>query len=48
MTKNLNNATPSSPVNGVKPSVLGKVAPALFPLAVAALGYLVGKQFFGF
>jgi len=26
----------------------GKIAPALFPLAVVAIGYLVGRQFFGF
>ncbi|BCG95732.1 hypothetical protein [Mesorhizobium sp. 131-2-1] len=48
MTKSLNNATPSSPIHEVKPSLAGKVAPALFPLVVVALGYLVGRQFFGF
>ncbi|WP_189347754.1 MULTISPECIES: hypothetical protein [unclassified Mesorhizobium] len=48
MTKNLNNATPDSPIQEVRPSLVGKVAPALFPLVVAALGYLIGRQFFGF
>ncbi|CAN7471046.1 hypothetical protein LJR234_003336 [Mesorhizobium amorphae] len=48
MTKNLNNAKPNSPANKTRPSPLGKVAPALFPLVVVALGYMVGKQFFGF
>ncbi|PBB84274.1 MULTISPECIES: hypothetical protein [unclassified Mesorhizobium] len=48
MTKNLGNAKPHEPGTGIKPSLLGKVAPALFPLAVGALCYLVGRQFFGF
>ena len=48
MTKNLHNAKPNSPAREANASVLGKIAPALFPLAVAAVGYLVGRQFFGF
>ena len=48
MTKNLGNAAYGAVAKTVKPSIFGKVAPALFPLAVAALGYLIGKQFFGF
>jgi hypothetical protein len=48
MTKNLGNATRNSPAKEVKPSALSKVAPALFPLVVVALGYLIGRQFFGF
>lgn len=48
MTKNLGNAKPTSPAREVKPSLFSKAAPALFPLAVAAIGYFLGKQFFGF
>ena len=48
MTKNIGKAKPASPAREVKPSLLGKVAPALFPLVVAALGYFLGRQFFGF
>ncbi|CDX56521.1 conserved hypothetical protein [Mesorhizobium plurifarium] len=48
MTKNLGNAKPSAPVKEINPSLFGKAAPALFPLVVAALGYLVGRHFFGF
>ncbi|WP_172833725.1 hypothetical protein [Mesorhizobium sp. ORS 3428] len=48
MTKNLGNAKPLAPARETKSSPLGRITPALFPLAVAALGYLVGKQFFGF
>ncbi|WP_189350172.1 MULTISPECIES: hypothetical protein [unclassified Mesorhizobium] len=48
MTKNLGNAKPNAPAREVKPSPLGRIAPALFPLIVVAVGYLVGKQFFGF
>ncbi|CAN7653591.1 hypothetical protein [Mesorhizobium sp. LjNodule214] len=48
MTKNLNNPEPNTPANGTRSSTVGKLAPALFPLAVVAIGYLVGKQFFGF
>ncbi|WP_292469664.1 hypothetical protein [Mesorhizobium sp.] len=48
MTKNIGNAKPSAPAREIKPSPLGKIAPALFPLVVVALGYLVGTQFFGF
>jgi len=48
MTKNLGNAKPSSPARELAPSLFSRVAPALFPLAVVALGYLVGRQFFGF
>ncbi|WP_137935047.1 hypothetical protein [Mesorhizobium comanense] len=46
MTKNLGNAryTPTKEQQG---SMLGKVAPALFPLVVVALGYMIGRQFFG-
>ncbi|AGB45329.1 hypothetical protein Mesau_02948 [Mesorhizobium australicum WSM2073] len=28
-------------------SLFGKVAPALFPLVAAALGYVIGRQFLG-
>ncbi|UCI06520.1 hypothetical protein [Mesorhizobium sp. B1-1-8] len=48
MTKNLGNAKPHSPARELSPSLISKVTPALFPLVVAALGYLIGKQFFGF
>jgi hypothetical protein len=48
MTKNLGNATRNSPAKEVKPSAFGRLAPALFPLVVVAVGYLIGKQFFGF
>jgi hypothetical protein len=46
MTKNLGNAR-YVPPKEQQGSVLGKVAPALFPLAVVALGYMIGRQFFG-
>ncbi|AZV20873.1 MULTISPECIES: hypothetical protein [Mesorhizobium] len=46
MTKNLGNAR-HTPAKDLQVSLLGKAAPALFPLVVAALGYMVGKQFFG-
>jgi hypothetical protein len=48
MTKNLGNAKPSAPAREISPSLFSKAAPALFPLVVAALGYLIGRQFFGF
>ncbi len=48
MTKNLGNAKPSAPAKEMTPSLLSKATPALFPLVVAALGYLVGRHFFGF
>jgi hypothetical protein len=48
MTKNLGNATRNSPAKVVKESVFGRLAPVLFPLVVVAVGYLIGKQFFGF
>ena len=48
MTKNLGNAKPSAPAKEINPSLLNKATPALFPLVVAALGYLVGRHFFGF
>ncbi|MCT2579242.1 MULTISPECIES: hypothetical protein [unclassified Mesorhizobium] len=48
MTKNLGNAKPNAPAGEIRSSPFGRIAPALFPLAVVALGYLVGKQFFGF
>ncbi|MGX7873967.1 hypothetical protein ACVDG5_015500 [Mesorhizobium sp. ORM6] len=46
MTKNLGNAR-HTPAKEQQSSILGKVAPALFPLVVVALGYMIGKQFFG-
>jgi len=48
MTKNLGNAAYGASAKAVKPSLFGKLAPALFPLVVVALGYLVGRKFFGF
>ncbi|WP_164897832.1 MULTISPECIES: hypothetical protein [unclassified Mesorhizobium] len=48
MTKNLGNAVRNAPKDPARNSVLSRLAPALFPLAVVALGYLVGRQFFGF
>ncbi|WP_287229434.1 hypothetical protein [Mesorhizobium sp.] len=48
MTKNLGNAERSAPTEPASNSALSRLAPALFPLAVVALGYLVGWQFFGF
>ncbi|SIT59333.1 hypothetical protein BQ8794_70263 [Mesorhizobium prunaredense] len=48
MTKNLGNAERSAPNEPARSSALSRLAPALFPLVVVALGYLVGWQFFGF
>lgn len=48
MTKNLGNAERSAPKEPASNSALSRLAPALFPLVVVALGYLVGWQFFGF
>lgn len=48
MTKNLGNARPSAPAKEISSSLFSKAAPALFPLVVAALGYLVGRHYFGF
>jgi hypothetical protein len=48
VTKNLGNARPSAPAKEINPSLFSKAAPALFPLVVAALGYLFGRYFFGF
>jgi len=47
MTKNLGNTSRHHPTPA-KGSAVGWLAPALFPLAVVALGYWIGKQFFGF
>jgi hypothetical protein len=46
MTKNIGNAR-YMPPKDTKISLFSKVAPALFPLVVAALGLLIGRQFFG-
>ncbi|TSE03184.1 hypothetical protein C1D09_027010 [Mesorhizobium intechi] len=46
MTKNLGNAR-YVPPKDTKVSFLSRAAPALFPLVVAALGYMIGRQFFG-
>jgi hypothetical protein len=46
MTKNLGNAR-YMPPKDTKASFFSKAAPALFPLVVAALGYMIGRQFFG-
>ena len=46
MTKNLGNAR-YLPPKDTKVSFFSKVAPALFPLVVVALGLLIGRQFFG-
>jgi hypothetical protein len=48
MTKNLGNAPRAIPRQQPKSSALGRLAPALFPLVVAAVGYMLGRQFFGF
>jgi hypothetical protein len=48
MTKNLGNAVRTASKEPAKPSAISRLAPALFPLAVVALGYLIGRQFFGF
>ncbi|WP_202366892.1 MULTISPECIES: hypothetical protein [unclassified Mesorhizobium] len=47
MTKNLGIAESSAPKQPAR-SFLSRLAPALFPLVVVALGYLIGRQFFGF
>jgi hypothetical protein len=47
MTKNLGNAAKNIP-RPAKGSALGWLMPALFPLVVVALGYWIGRQFFGF
>jgi hypothetical protein len=46
MTKNLGNGN-YIPQSQAKGTLFSKVAPALFPLVVAALGLLIGRQFFG-
>ncbi|MBZ9799346.1 hypothetical protein [Mesorhizobium sp. ES1-4] len=46
MTKNLGNAR-YVPPRDTKISFFSRLAPALFPLVVAALGYMIGRQFFG-
>ncbi|WP_082222117.1 hypothetical protein [Mesorhizobium loti] len=46
MTKNLGNAR-YVPPKDTTTSFFSKAAPALFPLVVAALGYMIGRQFFG-
>jgi hypothetical protein len=46
MTKNLGNAR-YVPPKDTKDSFFSKVAPALFPLVVVALGYVIGRQFLG-
>ena len=46
MTKNLGNAR-YVPPKDTKVSFFSKAAPALFPLVAAALGYVIGRQFFG-
>ncbi|WP_082982190.1 hypothetical protein [Mesorhizobium sp. AA22] len=48
MTKNLGNAVRNAPKEPARSPALSRLAPALFPLAVVALGYLIGWQFFGF
>ncbi|WP_164783693.1 MULTISPECIES: hypothetical protein [unclassified Mesorhizobium] len=48
MTKNLGNAVRNAPKEPARSSALSRLAPALFPLVVVALGYLIGWQFFGF
>ncbi|ESW95006.1 hypothetical protein X769_30750 [Mesorhizobium sp. LSJC268A00] len=48
MTKNLGNAPTTISRQQRKTSALGRLAPALFPLLVVALGYMIGRQFFGF
>jgi uncharacterized membrane protein len=48
MTKNLGNASRTIPRQQPKRSAIDRLAPALFPLAVVALGYMIGRQFFGF
>ncbi|PBC11267.1 hypothetical protein [Mesorhizobium sp. WSM3859] len=47
MTKNLGNAKPSAPAKEISASLFSKAAPALFPLVVAALGFLVGRHYLG-
>lgn len=46
MTKNLGNGR-YVPPKDTSVSFFGKVAPSLFPLVAAALGYMIGRQFFG-
>ncbi|MBZ9706348.1 hypothetical protein FJ970_13050 [Mesorhizobium sp. B2-1-8] len=46
MTKNLGNGR-YVPPKDTSVSFFGKVAPTLFPLVAAALGYMIGRQFFG-
>ncbi|ESW78255.1 hypothetical protein X773_21070 [Mesorhizobium sp. LSJC285A00] len=48
MTKNLGNAPRTISRQQPKTSALGRLTPALFPLVVVALGYMIGRQFFGF
>jgi hypothetical protein len=48
MTKNLGNTVRNAPKEPARSSTLSRLAPALFPLAVVGLGYLIGWQFFGF
>lgn len=46
MTKNLNNAMRPERRED-KASLSSKIAPALFPLVVVVLGYVIGRLFFG-
>ena len=46
MTKNIGNAR-HMPRADTNVSLFSKIAPALFPLVVAALGLVIGRQFFG-
>lgn len=48
MTKNVGNAKPSAPAKEISASLFSRATPALFPLLVAALGYLIGRHYFGF
>jgi hypothetical protein len=48
MTKNVGNTTHHASPEKVKRSPFAGLGPALFPLAVVAICYLIGKRFFGF
>lgn len=47
MTKDLGNRR-YVPAQQNRDTLFARIAPALFPLAAAVLGYFVGRHFFGF
>ena len=48
MTKSLNNGNASKSREERPRSLLSRGVEVAFPLVIVALGYLIGRQFFGF